>query len=786
MSESESAGQGPRTQAQIAVALKRLLRQSWANLRQSRLGMIGFGMVVFFALVAILAPVIAPYPRLYLAPDADRFKVNEFSYALPENQTYVGPLMGPTTPLNDIFPGAMWDINYNTSHGFIYMNMLRYALGFNESPFLATHNLTITLDVQQSFNVSPIPGLPLRAVYWIVPAKDYALNGTTGPAPFDGAITFFTGDDFIAVDPFNRSAFYTYHLPFTPLWTGEDPVSAGTMLIAPTQNEVSKGPVTFPIGPYEYFYATNGTQTLVFELQYVHSGYCPCTPPFGSPPLFFNGTLSAPPFVYYNQYKVTYADDWRSGAGQGIFLPLANGTLEVANVSGKVRAYLPLTLDGQPAWVAGNIGYSQGAFPMELYLPLRSASATGIAYLDLASLTITHEYVVPGSGWEPFGTTIARTGTANDSLYAGFYNPTNDTSFMVGLDGVGGLIGQGQFQVYMPGRIRSYFYAHEPFQVFVLAGNHHLYAIAGYGASTFTAHPHVIPDEFTVVPPSAVTDLVYSGSFGGTLYGTLLSTQELNGAFTDPSTGVTSVFQLTGTIRTPLPPGTYPSGNTYLWGTDFFGGDILTEWIYGTQVAFIVGLLAALFSVGIGTLVGVVSGYYGKVVDTLLMRTTDVFLVLPFLPIVLVLISITAPSIWIIIMVIAILGWPGIARVIRAQVLSLKERPFVDAARVSGASDLRLVFLHITPNVLPFSFLYMSLSVGGAIITEAALSFLGFGDPTVTSWGGMLSTLLTFSGGLYAYWWLLPPGLGITFLSLGFYLIGRGFDEIINPRLRRR
>ncbi len=138
------------------------------------------------------------------------------------------------------------------------------------------------------------------------------------------------------------------------------------------------------------------------------------------------------------------------------------------------------------------------------------------------------------------------------------------------------------------------------------------------------------------------------------------------------------------------------------------------------------------------------------------------------------------------ILVLGIVGWPGIARVIRAQVLTLKERPFVDAARVAGASDLRLLFYQIAPNVLPFSFLYMSLNVAGAIVTEAALSFLGLGDASVISWGGMLSQVLTFGGALSAWWWLVPPGLAITLLSLGFYLMGRGFDEIINPRLRRR
>jgi peptide/nickel transport system permease protein len=151
-----------------------------------------------------------------------------------------------------------------------------------------------------------------------------------------------------------------------------------------------------------------------------------------------------------------------------------------------------------------------------------------------------------------------------------------------------------------------------------------------------------------------------------------------------------------------------------------------------------------------------------------------------------VLSQILGASIWNIVLVIGLVGWPGIARVIRAQVLTLKERPFIDAARVAGATDLRLIFYHIAPNVLPFSFLYMSLGVAGAIITEAALSFLGLGDASVISWGGMLAGVLTFGGALNAWWWLVPPGLAITVLSLGFYLLGRGFDEIVNPRLRRR
>jgi peptide/nickel transport system permease protein len=737
--------------------------------------MIGFIVVLAFATVAILAPVIAPYPRTFLAPDADRFKVNVFSQNLPAGPTYANPVLGPTTPLNDAF-GGMWVINYDPT-GRIYMNLLQYTLGFNVSPFLAGVNQSRTIDITQAFNITPIPGLPLRDVYDIVPAQDY-YNKSTGPPILTGAIAFFSGQDFVAADPFNHTVFFNYHLDFVPSWTGEDPASAGNMLIAPAQNAIARGAIAVPVGPYEYFYASDGNHTVVFEVDYVHGGYCPCAIPSGSPPLFFNATLSARPFVYYNQYRVDVTDDYRSGPGQGIFLPLANGTLEVVSTSGKIRGWIPLTLNGAPATVVGNIGFVQSSYPVTLFLPLRSSTSSGLAYLDLNTLQLQHEFVLAGSAWQPVGVPVSRSGV---SVFAAFYSPGNDTTFVVGLNATA-VLNPPNFQVLMSGRIRSYFYADEPKQFFVLAANGKIYRLA----ATFSTSQLVVPDQFSVVPPPSVTEVRYAGSFGGTIYGSLLSNQELNGIWTDSAHAKTTVFQLTGTIQTPLPPGTYASGNTYLLGTDFFGGDILTQWIYGTQVAFIVGLLAALFSVGLGTLVGVISGYYGKTTDTLLMRTTDVFLVLPFLPIVLVLISISSPSIWLIIGVIAILGWPGIARVIRGQVLSLKERPFVDAARVSGASDLRLVFLHITPNVLPFSFLYMSLAVGGAIITEAALSFLGFGDPRVTSWGGMLSNLLTFSGSLHAWWWLLPPGLGITFLSLGFYLIGRGFDEIINPRLRRR
>ncbi|MFQ5911133.1 MAG: ABC transporter permease, partial [Thermoplasmata archaeon] len=243
---------------------------------------------------------------------------------------------------------------------------------------------------------------------------------------------------------------------------------------------------------------------------------------------------------------------------------------------------------------------------------------------------------------------------------------------------------------------------------------------------------------------------------------------------------------LTGQNIAPLSPGQYPSGNTYVSGTDDAGHDIWTWIVYGTRAELIVGLLAAVFAVGLGVIVGLVSGYLGGKTDSALMRVADIFLSLPGLVIILLMAAVLGPSLFNVIFIIGILSWPAVSRVIRAQTLTLKERTYVDAARIAGASDASIVFKQIAPNVLPLAFLYMSFLVSGAIIVEALLAFLGLGDPTQVTWGMTLQFLQISGHTLTAWWWLLPPGLAITLLALAFYLIGRGFDEIVNPRLRKR
>ncbi len=222
-------------------------------------------------------------------------------------------------------------------------------------------------------------------------------------------------------------------------------------------------------------------------------------------------------------------------------------------------------------------------------------------------------------------------------------------------------------------------------------------------------------------------------------------------------------------------------------GTDFMGRDIFSQLLAGARIAFMVGASAAFMSIVLGTVIGMISGYLGGFTDTLLMRVADIFMVLPVLLVILILASLFGQlNIWIIVLIISLFKWPGVSRVIRAQTLSLKERPFIDAARVVGASHLRIIFRHIMPNVLPLSFLYMTFMVTYAIIVEAALAFLGFGDPGTVSWGMMLQWVWKTGHMFRAPYWLLPPGICISLITLSFYMIGRAMDDVLDPRLRKK
>ncbi len=223
----------------------------------------------------------------------------------------------------------------------------------------------------------------------------------------------------------------------------------------------------------------------------------------------------------------------------------------------------------------------------------------------------------------------------------------------------------------------------------------------------------------------------------------------------------------------------------YLLGTTAEGFDIFSQLIYGTRAALLVGLIAAVFTAGIGTIVGLLAGYYGGAIDDALMRLVDFLYGLPLLPTIIVLVALLGPSLWNIIFAIVLLQWRSTARVIRSQALSLRERPFVQAARVAGASDWHIISRHLAPNVLPLSFLYGAFAIAWAILAEAGVSFIGLGDPDIVSWGTMLQASRAYSALQFgAWWWFVPPGISIGLLVISGFLIGRGYEEITNPKIQ--
>jgi peptide/nickel transport system permease protein len=222
-------------------------------------------------------------------------------------------------------------------------------------------------------------------------------------------------------------------------------------------------------------------------------------------------------------------------------------------------------------------------------------------------------------------------------------------------------------------------------------------------------------------------------------------------------------------------------------GTDYIRRSVWAQFVWGSRVSLFVGLAATVLTILIGSVVGIVSGYLGGRLDGVLMRGTEWFLVIPFLPLAIVLATILGRSVWNIIFVIGITSWPATARLIRAQVLTVKQRLFVDRARSLGAGGWHIVGRHILPNVSGLILANATLAVPISILTETTLSFLGLGDPSSASWGKTLEEAFV-NGAMTrnAWWYFLPAGLGILTVVLSFTLVGRTLEEIANPRLSRK
>lgn len=228
-----------------------------------------------------------------------------------------------------------------------------------------------------------------------------------------------------------------------------------------------------------------------------------------------------------------------------------------------------------------------------------------------------------------------------------------------------------------------------------------------------------------------------------------------------------------------------PPSPEYPLGTDDNGRSVLTLLIFGSRTPLLVGLTATIISMVIGTVVGIASGISDGWFGAILFRVTEWFIVIPFLPLALVLATLLGGSLFSIIVVIGVTGWPSTALVIRAQTLSVRERPFMERARILGAGRWHLMSKHVFPNVLPLVFANTTLTVAGSVLAETTLSFLGFGDPTAVSWGTMLnSAFSTGAVSLGAWWFLLPPGICVVLVVLAFTQAGQALEDIVNPRLK--
>jgi len=730
---------GLKTARRIAIALA----GTWKIYRRSLTGMIGMGIVFGFLVIAVTAPWTAPYDAHFKAPAVDTFVADYAFRDLPSDTNWT-TVLGLTSSSKD---RPLERVMIYSEEGTVIVYPVTFGIGE------VSEEIGIEID-EPSTEQLPAGADYLEYTHFSQ-SFFFVLNSDHEVGNQSATLYEYTYD-FLYVRE--------YEVPFVPLyksnlWNGYSPLyQVGRLALAfaddhnvwminkrpPDISESSREGATFT-NNLTISDATIVGNPLVVDGDFANGSMLFVPTDVGLRAYDLNVTKSLltdkvlnvtiDALRWVSNYSVE-GETFEPVVGDDMIIfhypyqpttAIGKESISVATTDGRIIAYDRLT---------GNVTWSSKPI-----LP-------GIRDFEISSLHSSPEYLVM----------VGRTG---------------EKGLVAGLDPETGMVG-GNNTLFstVDGYLNS------PPQY--VSGQYRFVFSTDKGTIYLATNEMKINATFSAPRGGAVTPVAFLGNIyiedskTGNYFGVLTADNSL------------FVETLTGVNIAPLPPGTYPSGNYYPLGTDYEGHDILTQVMFGTRAELMVGITAAFFSVVIGTIVGLVAGFYSGFVGELLMRATDVMLSLPYLVIMLLFAAAFGPSLFNIIIIFAILSWAGIARVIRSVTLSTRKRAFVDAAIVSGASDMRLIFRHIGPNVLPYAFLYMTFMISGAIVTEAILAFLGFGDPNAITWGMMLQYLQISGHSLDAPWWLLPPGIAITLLSLAFYLIGRAFDEVVNPRLRRR
>jgi peptide/nickel transport system permease protein len=749
----------------LMTSLKRNLRrarQTWTLYKRSKIGLVGLGIMVVFFIMAIFAPIIAPYDPQFTAPNEDVF-VADFA----------------TRSLDGTDTGMVIDARNETWHDPV--RVLGESPNFNlrliTTYSYEGHAVKYNVDVVTSENVAVGIDLIQPSAFEIPKETifmDYVYFGGT---PFFATVANST---YYELDLGDFSEIRNHTITFVPEYLSNVWWINRTLAVA---DDI-----------YCFVMANSSTISMVAKSM-------PRTQ-FGEPQRFF-----------YDYVNVTHPSDNQtelSIVGDPIVIVdrlLDNGTLLLVPTDKTLIAYeivveeSPLKTQtysvsiGAPVWFRDyselEANFTTTIIPVEKHtIAVENPDPTQTESKFKVVLASNQGGDLPGqlfsfltfdNGATSWWTTIVVPGMSApkiDGVHASDRQGVIVTATQSGLGLIAGISPD-------TGKIKNNLTEFSTVEGSIISSPHFVEGNRRYILTTDQHKVYMLNEDLKLevvfsfegglqVPATEVGNIFTRYTQVGNYYAIVNNDGEL------------FVQSLTGAYIAPLPPGTGKSGNHYLLGTDVFGHDIFTQLVYGTQNELAVGLTAAFIAVGIGTLMGLVAGYFGGIVDSILMRFTDIFLTLPVLVIALLLASVLGPSLLNLIIVISVFSWAGISRVIRAQTLSLKERDFIKAAKVSGAGHRQILFRHLAPNVLPFTFLYMAYTISGAIITEAILSFLGMGDPTSITWGMMLQYLRISGHTLDAPWWFLPPGIAITLLSLSFYLIGRAFDEVVNPRLRAR